>query len=86
MTSTTDGAVRKVSIRTTSATSPTKVQDIEGRQMQTIAGVTVADTPLVAAAIDYARRLSEPYLFNHAMRSWRLRPLLRAWRQGRIDG
>jgi hypothetical protein len=30
----------------------------------------VADTPSIAAAIDYARRVSEPYLFNHAMRSW----------------
>jgi hypothetical protein len=35
-----------------------------------IAGVTVPDTSLIAAAIDYAQRLSEPYLFNHAMRSW----------------
>jgi hypothetical protein len=35
-----------------------------------IAGVTVPDGPLITAAIDYARRLSDPYLFNHAMRSW----------------
>jgi hypothetical protein len=28
------------------------------------------DTPLVAAAVEYAQRISEPYLFNHAMRSW----------------
>jgi hypothetical protein len=35
-----------------------------------IAGIPVADTPLVAAVIGYARRLSAPYLFNHAMRSW----------------
>ena len=35
-----------------------------------IAGVSVPDGPLITAAIDYARRLSEPYLFNHAMRSW----------------
>ena len=35
-----------------------------------IAGVSVADGPLIAAAIEYAQRLSEPYLFNHAMRSW----------------
>jgi len=35
-----------------------------------IAGVSVADNPLIAAAIEYAQRLSEPYLFNHAMRSW----------------
>jgi hypothetical protein len=35
-----------------------------------IAGVSVADQPLITSAIEYARRLSEPYLFNHAMRSW----------------
>jgi len=35
-----------------------------------IAGVNVPDTPLITAAIEYAQRLSEPYLFNHAMRSW----------------
>jgi hypothetical protein len=35
-----------------------------------IAGVSVADTPLITAVIEYAQRLSEPYLFNHAMRSW----------------
>ena len=28
------------------------------------------DGPLITAAIEYAQRLSEPYLFNHAMRSW----------------
>ena len=37
---------------------------------QLIAGVSVSDTPLVTAVIEYAQRLSEPYLFNHAMRSW----------------
>ena len=35
-----------------------------------IAGVAVPDGQLVTAAIEYAQRLSEPYLFNHAMRSW----------------
>jgi hypothetical protein len=35
-----------------------------------IAGVCVADTPLIATVIEYAQRLSDPYLFNHAMRSW----------------
>lgn len=35
-----------------------------------IAGLAVPDTPLVARAIEYARQHSEPYLFNHAMRSW----------------
>ena len=35
-----------------------------------LAGVAVPDTPLVAKTIEYAREHSEPYLFNHAMRSW----------------
>src|SRR5215467_11189973 len=35
-----------------------------------IAGVSMPDSPLITAAIEYAQRLSESYLFNHAMRSW----------------
>lgn len=35
-----------------------------------IAGVTVPDTALVARAMEEARALSEPYLFNHVVRSW----------------
>jgi len=35
-----------------------------------IAGVSVPDSPVITSVIEYARRLSEPYLFNHAMRSW----------------
>jgi hypothetical protein len=35
-----------------------------------IAGVTVPDTPLVARSMEEARALSEPYLFNHVVRSW----------------
>lgn len=35
-----------------------------------LAGVLVPDTPLVADAIALARTRSEPYLFNHVMRSW----------------
>src|SRR5215510_9967925 len=46
-----------------------------------IAGVNVPDTLLITAAIEYAQRLSEPYLFNHAMRSW-----LFAEAVGRIKG
>ena len=43
-------------------------QDAAGERV--IAGVGVPDGPLIVAAIEYAQRLSEPYLFNHAMRSW----------------
>jgi hypothetical protein len=35
-----------------------------------LAGVSVPDTTLVTHAIEYAREHSEPYLFNHVMRSW----------------
>jgi hypothetical protein len=42
----------------------------DARPSRLIAGVGVPDSPLITAAIEYARRLSEPYLFNHAMRSW----------------
>ena len=42
----------------------------DGLSTRLVAGVAVADTPLVSAVIEYAQRLSEPYLFNHAMRSW----------------
>ena len=35
-----------------------------------IAGVSVPDSPLITEVLEYAQQLSEPYLFNHAMRSW----------------
>src|SRR5262249_53904711 len=37
---------------------------------RSLAGISVPDSPLIADAIEYAQKLSEPYLFNHAMRSW----------------
>src|SRR4029077_18738 len=46
-----------------------------------IAGVSVPDSPLITEALDYARKLSEPYLFNHAVRSW-----LFAVRLGQLQG
>ncbi len=39
-------------------------------QRRLVAGVSVPDTAMIAGALEYAQRLSEPYLFNHAMRSW----------------
>jgi hypothetical protein len=42
----------------------------DASQTRLIAGVSVPDAPLITAVIEYAQRLSEPYLFNHAMRSW----------------
>jgi hypothetical protein len=35
-----------------------------------VAGVSVPDSPLIKEALEYAQKLSEPYLFNHAVRSW----------------
>jgi HD superfamily phosphodiesterase len=35
-----------------------------------LGAITVIDTPLVTRAMDYARTHSEPFLFNHAVRSW----------------
>src|SRR5215472_15396447 len=37
---------------------------------RTVAGVLVPDTPFIVRAIEYARLHSEPFLFNHVMRSW----------------
>lgn len=54
---------------------------LEMSRTRQVAGIDVADSPLIAAAIEYAQRLSEPYLFNHAMRSW-----LFAETIGRIKG
>jgi hypothetical protein len=38
--------------------------------LRVLGGVAVPDTSLVSRAIEYARQHSEPYLFNHVMRSW----------------
>jgi hypothetical protein len=46
-----------------------------------LGGITVIDTPLITRAMDYARANSEPYLFNHAVRSW-----LFAVRLGQLQG
>src|SRR3954454_6132699 len=51
-------------------TTPAASVTQEASSTRLIAGISVIDTPLIAAAIEYAQRISEPYLFNHAMRSW----------------
>ena len=43
---------------------------------RSLAGVSIPDTPLISRAIELARDRSEPYLFNHAMRSWLFAALL----------
>ena len=47
-------------------------ESVQRRDIATriIAGVLVPDTSLISRAIEYARQHSEPYLFNHVMRSW----------------
>lgn len=37
---------------------------------RTLAGITLPDTLLVSRALEYVRENSDPYLFNHVMRSW----------------
>jgi hypothetical protein len=46
-----------------------------------LGGITVVDTPLIRRAMDLARNHSEPFLFNHAVRSW-----LFAVRLGQLQG
>jgi HD domain len=48
---------------------------------QILGSITVIDTPLVTRAMNYARTHSEPFLFNHAVRSW-----LFAARLGQLQG
>jgi hypothetical protein len=51
-----------------------------------LAGVTVPDTPLISRAIEFARERSEPYLFNHVMRSWLFAATLAQLNQTAHDG
>ncbi len=46
-----------------------------------LGGIEVLETPLITLAMDYARTHSEPYLFNHVVRSW-----LFAERIGQLQG
>src|ERR1041385_8812712 len=61
--------------------SPTPKPAIMSGKTQVLGGITVIDTPLVSRAMDFARTNSEPFLFNHAVRSW-----LFAVRLGQLQG
>src|ERR671911_789578 len=61
--------------------SLTAESTLMNRKTQVLGGITVIDTPLISRAIEYARVHSEPYLFNHAVRSW-----LFAVRLGQLQG
>ena len=60
--------------------SPTAKPAIIGKT-QILGGITVIDTPIVTRALDLALTYSEPFLFNHAVRSW-----LFAVRLGQLQG
>jgi hypothetical protein len=51
-----------------------------------LAGVSVPDTPTISRAIEFAQEQSEPYLFNHVMRSWLFAVLLAQRKQTVHDG
>jgi hypothetical protein len=55
--------------------------DKEMSATPTLAGIRVPGTLLVDEAMEYARHACEPYLFNHAVRSW-----LFAARIGELQG
>lgn len=61
--------------------SPTAKPAIASGRTQMLGGITLIDTPLVTRALDLARTHSEPFLFNHAVRSW-----LFAVRLGQVQG
>lgn len=51
-----------------------------------LAGVSVPDTLVISRAIDFVRERSEPYLFNHAMRSWLFAAIIAQLNQTAHDG
>jgi len=61
--------------------SPTAEPTIMSGRTQVLGGITVVDTPLITRAMDLVRTHSEPFLFNHAVRSW-----LFAIRLGQLQG
>src|SRR5258706_610198 len=61
--------------------SPTAKPAIIGRKTRVLGGITVVDSPLIDCAMELAQTHSEPFLFNHAVRSW-----LFAVRLGQLAG
>lgn len=59
-----------MNVMTASLSSPPAAQFTPPHATRPLAGVWVPDSPVISAAIEYARAHSEPYLFNHVMRSW----------------
>ena len=52
------------------ASSPPLAHFAPPHASRPLAGVWVPDSPVISLAVEYARAHSEPYLFNHVMRSW----------------
>jgi hypothetical protein len=46
------------------------IESAPHRASRLLAGVWVPDSPVITRAIEFARENSEPWLFNHVMRSW----------------
>ena len=61
--------------------SPTAKSAAVDGETRVLGSITVIDTLLVTRALDYVRTHSEPFLFNHAVRSW-----LFAARLGQLQG
>ena len=55
---------------TASLSAPPQAHIAPSHATRLLAGVWVPDSPVISLAIEYARAHSEPYLFNHVMRSW----------------
>lgn len=66
--------------------SATNLKTQSGIKTRLLAGVTVPDTPVISRAIEFARERSEPYLFNHAMRSWLFAAIIAQRNQTVHDG
>jgi hypothetical protein len=56
-------------------------ETVRGGTARVLGGITVVETPLISRSLDLVRTHSEPFLFNHAVRSW-----LFAARLGQLQG
>src|SRR6476661_1260475 len=59
-----------IDMRAAASTESSGVTRREVLGARLIAGVSVPDSPFIAEVLEYAQKLYEPYLFNHAVRSW----------------
>jgi len=66
--------------------SATNLKMRSDRGTRLLAGVSVPDTPVISRAIEFARERTEPYLFNHAMRSWLFASIIAQRNQTVHDG